>query len=115
MYIGASDYRRVSAFDPATGRELWATDVRGLCWGTPVVTTDTVYIGTVAQNFPGTVIRHTGGVMALDRHTGRVKWQYRAPLPAANGFGGCAGSLALAEGCVISAGFDGRLLAWPAP
>lgn len=115
MYIGASDYRRVSAFDPATGRELWATDVRGLCWGTPVVTTDTVYIGTVAQNFPGTVIRHTGGVMALDRHTGRVKWQYRAPLPAANGFGGCAGSLALADGCVIGAGFDGQLVAWPVP
>lgn len=115
IYIGASDYRRVSAFAPTTGCELWATDVRGLCWGTPAVTNDTVYIGTVAQDVPGTVIRHTGGVMALDRRTGRVKWQHRSPRPVANGFGGCAGSLALAEGCVISAGFDGRLLAWPAP
>ncbi|MBK8858108.1 MAG: PQQ-binding-like beta-propeller repeat protein [Opitutaceae bacterium] len=115
IYVGASDYRRVSAFDPVTGREQWATDVRGLCWGTPAVTNDTVYIGTVAQNLPGTVIRHTGGVMALDRRTGQVIWQYRSPLPSAPGFGGCAGSLALADGCVIGAGFDGRLLAWPVP
>jgi len=32
-----------------------------------------------------------------------------------NDFGGCAGSLAMTEGCVIGAGFDGRLMAWPVP
>ena len=34
--------------------------------GWPVVTTDTVFIGTAAQNIPGTLIKHTGGIMALD-------------------------------------------------
>lgn len=113
LYVGASDYRRVTAFDPATGRELWATDVRGLAWGTPVVTADTVYIGTVAQNLPGTVIRHAGGVVALDRRTGAVRWRHRSPPAPVNGFGGHAGSLAVAGDLLIGADFAGTLTAWP--
>ncbi len=113
LYVGASDYRRVTAFDPATGREIWATDVRGLAWGTPAVTTDTLFIGTVAQNLPGTVIRHTGGVMALDRGTGAVRWRHRSPPAPLNGFGGHAGSLAVAGDVVIGADFNGTLTAWP--
>jgi outer membrane protein assembly factor BamB len=113
LYAGASDYRRVTAFDPATGRELWAADVRGLAWGTPVVTADTLFIGTVAQNLPGTVIRHTGGVMALDRGTGAVRWQHRSPPAPLHGFGGHAGSLAVAGDLVIGADFNGTLTAWP--
>jgi outer membrane protein assembly factor BamB len=30
LYVGASDYRRVTSFDPANGTVHWATDVRGL-------------------------------------------------------------------------------------
>jgi len=113
FYVGASDYRRVSAFDPATGRAAWGTDVRGLDWGTPLVVGDTIYIGTVAQNVPGTAIEHTGGIMALDRHTGAVKWQFLATKPEANGFGGYAGSLATDGHRVFAAGFDGNLVAFP--
>ncbi len=113
IYLGASDFRRVTALDPATGQTRWSTDVGGMCWGWPAVTTDTVFIGTVAQNIPGTLIAHTGGVIALDRATGTVKWQYRSPLPPENGFGGQAGSLAIAGDRVIALGFDGLLTAWP--
>lgn len=113
IYVGASDFRRVTALDPATGRVHWSTDVRGMCWGWPAVTADTVFIGTVAQNIPGTVIAHTGGIMALDRRTGAVKWHYRSPPPPANSFGGQAGSLAIAGDRIIALGFDGVLTAWP--
>lgn len=113
IYIGASDFRRVTALDPVTGRAAWSTDVRGMCWGWPAVTGDTVFIGAVAQNIPGTVIAHTGGIMALDRRTGAVKWHYRSPRPPPNSFGGQAGSLAVAGDRIIALGFDGLLTAWP--
>lgn len=113
IYVGASDFRRVTALDPATGRAAWSTDVRGMCWGWPAVTADTVFIGTVAQNLPGTVIAHTGGIMALDRRSGAVKWHYRSPVPPANSFGGQAGSLAITGDRIIALGFDGVLTAWP--
>lgn len=114
IYVGASDYRRVTALDPATGRELWGTDVRGMCWGWPAVTGDSVFIGTVAQNMQGTVIRHTGGLVALDRQTGAVRWQFLSPAAPENSFGGFAGSLAVDGDRVIGAGFDGQLMAFPA-
>jgi outer membrane protein assembly factor BamB len=113
FYVGASDYRRVTTFDPATGREHWATDVRGLAWGTPVVTDDSVFIGTVAQNIPGTAIEHTGGIMALDRRTGEVRWQLLATPAEVNQFGGYAGTLGCDGERLFAAGFDGNLIALP--
>lgn len=114
LYIGASDFRRVSALDPATGATRWATDVRGLSWGTPVVTADTVFAGTAGQNIEGTVIQHVGGLVALDRRTGAVKWHYLAPVPAGVAFTGFCGSLVLADNLVVGAGVDGTLVAFPA-
>lgn len=113
IYVGASDYSRVSAIDPATGRAKWQTPVHGMNWGTPLVTDDAVFTGTAAQNIFGTVIAHTGGIVALDRATGTVKWQLRATPAPENGFGGYAGSLALADDQIIAAGFDGQLIALP--
>ena len=114
VYVGASDFSRVTALDPATGRARWATPVHGMNWGTPLVTADSVFTGTASQNIKGTVIAHVGGIMALDRSTGAPRWQLLAAVPPENGFGGYAGSLALAGDKVIAAGFDGRLIALPA-
>jgi len=114
VYIGASDYSRVTALDPATGRARWSAEVHGMNWGSPLVTADRVFTGTVAQNLPGTVIAHTGGLLALDRATGAVLWRLVAPAASTGGFGGYAGSLALAGDRVIAAGFDGNLVAYPA-
>lgn len=114
LYVGASDYRRVTAFDPATGRPAWGTDVRGMDWGSPAVTADNVFIGTAAQNIPGTALEHTGGIVALDRKTGAVRWQLLAPKPPENSFGGYAGTLACDGERIYAAGFDGSLIALPA-
>lgn len=113
-YIGASDFSRVTAFDPATGHALWSTPVRGMNWGTPLVTADRVFTGTASQNLPGTVIAHEGGIVALDRRTGAVVWRLVSPPAAEGEFGGYAGSLALAGDKVVAAGFDGKLVAYPA-
>jgi len=113
LFIGGSDYRRISAIDPSDGRRLWATDVRGLTWGSPVVTADTVFAGTAGQNLAGTVIKHLGGIVALDRSTGIVKWRYAPPVRAGADFTGYIGSLVLAGGNIVGAGVDGTLVAFP--
>lgn len=113
IYVGASDYSRVTALDPATGRARWSTPVHGMNWGTPLVVGDQVFTGTAAQNLPGTVIEHTGGILALDRRSGSVRWQLVARKPDEGKFGGYAGSLAVAGDVILAAGFDGRLLALP--
>jgi outer membrane protein assembly factor BamB len=110
IYIGGSDYRRVSKINPASGVADWTTDVGGLTWGTPVVTTDTIYAGTSAQS--PAAIEHTGGITALDRHTGKVKWRYVVPLADGADRAGYLGSLVLCSGQVIGAGYDGRLIAF---
>lgn len=114
LYVGASDYSRVVALDPATGRARWATKVHGMNWGSPLVTADRVFTGTASQNIGGTIIPHEGGLVAIDRATGRVLWRHVAPAAPEGGFGGYAGTLALDGGKVIAAGFDGRLVAFPA-
>ncbi len=114
LYVGASDFSRVTALDPATGRSRWSTEVHGMNWGTPLVTEDRVFTGTASQNLPGTVIAHTGGLLALDRATGNVLWRLVSPPTDEGKFGGYAGSLALAGDQVIAAGFDGNLVALPA-
>ncbi len=114
LYIGGSDYARVTALDPATGRARWGTIVHGMDWGTPLLTDDAVFIGTVNQNVPGTLIEHTAGLVKLDRATGAVRWQIVLPKAAEGKFAGYAGSLALAGDKVIAAGFDGYLAAYPA-
>ena len=102
IYVGGSDYRRVSAINPATGAARWVTDVRGLTWGSPVVTTDTVFAGTSAQN--PAAIKHEGGITALDRVTGAVKWRHVVPLVGGADRAGYLGSLVFADGKIIGAG-----------
>jgi outer membrane protein assembly factor BamB len=113
IYVGASDYARVTALDPRTGRARWSTPVGGMNWGSPLVTQDRVFTGTASQNIPGTAISHLGGIVALDRATGRGLWRMRAADAPEGGFGGYAGTLALAGETLIAAGFDGSLVALP--
>jgi hypothetical protein len=47
-YIGSSDLRRITSFDPKTGRIIWRTDVYGAPWGKPLVTDKFVYDGVSA-------------------------------------------------------------------
>ena len=110
LYIGASDLRRVSAIDPASGRVLWRTDVYGWTWGTPLVLADRVIFGAAG----GTpyFLRHQASLGALDRATGRMLW--RTPLPDTGGHQwGIAGSPARAGDVVVVATISGSLLAYP--
>ncbi|MFN0241972.1 MAG: PQQ-binding-like beta-propeller repeat protein [Planctomycetota bacterium] len=111
LYIGGSDFRRVSAVVPADGRMLWSTDVRGLTWGTPAVTATTVFAGTSAQR--GALIEHEGGLVALDRKSGAVKWRRVDPLLDGAERAGYIGSLVLADEHVIGVTFDGVMSAFP--
>lgn len=111
-YVGGSDFRRISAIEPATGHVRWMTDVGGLTWGTPVVTADAVFAGTSAQN--PAAIKHEGGITALDRRTGAVRWRHVVPLAADADRAGYLGSLVLADGKIIGAGYDGTVVAFPA-
>lgn len=113
LYLGGSDYARVSALDPATGRADWSTVVHGMSWGTPLVTGRHVFAGTVNQNLPGTLIRHRAGLVKLDRATGRVLWRIALPDAPEGKFAGYAGDPVLAGGKVVVAGLDGLLRAYP--
>lgn len=114
LYVGGSDYARVTAIDPATGHAHWGTIVGGMDWGTPLVTERHVFTGTVNQNMPGTLIDHTAGLVKLDRATGAIVWRLVLPKAEEGKFAGYAGSLALAGDNIIAAGFDGFLVAYPA-
>lgn len=111
-YVGGSDYRRVSAIEPASGAARWVTDVGGLTWGTPVVTAEMVFAGTSAQR--PAAIQHEGGITALDRRTGAVRWRHPVPLGADADRAGYLGSLVLADEKIIGAGYDGTVVAFPA-
>jgi eukaryotic-like serine/threonine-protein kinase len=112
VYVGGSDWARVSEFEAKTGRTRWATSVGGLSWGTPLVTDDTVYAGTVCQR--GALLPHRGGVVAIERRTGILKWRVEQGFPdKAAPFGGVPGSLARDDARILAAGFDGYLIALP--
>jgi len=109
-YVGSSDAAAVFAFETAGGRRLWSADVRGWSWGQPAVTETRVYAGTSSQ--VGYLAQHAGGILALDRSTGRVLWRYAAPVPDSGAYG-FPGSPAVGEGLVFATGLDGRIIALP--
>ncbi|HVS51961.1 MAG TPA: PQQ-binding-like beta-propeller repeat protein [Opitutaceae bacterium] len=110
-YIGGSDFARVTALDPATGRARWSTETGGITWGTPLVVADTIYIGTSAQG--DALIRHAGSLNAIDRKTGAVKWRRLVPLAGGAPRAGYLGSLARSANDIIGIAFDGTLSAFP--
>jgi outer membrane protein assembly factor BamB len=109
-YIGSSDALAVFALDAATGKRLWTADVSGWAWGQPAVTDDRVFMTTSGlRGYSGDTRR--GGVMALERETGRPVWRY-ASEPPEEGAWGFPGSPAVGAGHVFVTGLDGRVLAF---
>ena len=78
----------------------------------PLLIAAPAFAGTSAQN--PAAISHTGGITALDRHTGAVKWRIVTPLSAGAERAGYLGSLVLVDDKIIGAGYDGVLVAYPA-
>lgn len=108
-YVGSSDAAALFAFDVATGRRLWAADVYGWAWGQPAVAAERVFVGISSTR--GYLAAHQGGVMAVDRATGRPLWRYAAAPPKAGPFG-FPGSPAVGGGRVFVTGLDGRVYAF---
>ena len=110
-YIGSSDLRRVTSFDVNTGRILWRTDVFGSSWGRPLVTEKFIYAALCAEE--PYMIRHQGGLAALDRTTGKLVWRLAMPNPAGTYSWGFTGSPARAGNLLLVGGLNGTLYAFP--
>jgi outer membrane protein assembly factor BamB len=110
FYIGASDLRRVTRYDPKDGRVIWRTDVYGWNWGRPLVTEKTVYIGAAGGS--PYMIRHAGSLTALDRESGKILWRWAYPADNAHQWGFPAGPVLDGSTLVIAA-IDGTLYGFP--
>ena len=110
LYIGSSDLRRVSAFDARDGRVLWRTDVLGCPWGRPALTERRLYVGAVGTD--PYMMRHVGGVVALERDEGRFAWRWPAPPAAGALQTGFAASPAIDGDTLVIGGLDGTLYAF---
>lgn len=108
-YVGSSDAAAVFAFDARSGKSVWTADVYGWAWGQPAVTEQRVYIGTSSTR--GYLAGHQGGIVALDRATGRPEWRYEIPAPETGPYGS-PGSPATGPGLVFFTTLDGRVLAF---
>ncbi len=110
-FIGSSDLRLVRAFAPETGAPVWEIDVLGWSWGTPAVSDVLVFAGAAgAVRYP---ISMEGGVVALDRATGKPRWRVAiGAMPGAFATG-VVGSPVVAGPRVICAGLDGVVYAFP--
>jgi outer membrane protein assembly factor BamB len=108
-YVGSSDAAAAYAIDVRDGARRWASDVQGWAWGQPVVTDTHVYVGTSSQI--GYLAQHRGAMLALDRATGRVLWQYPVTAPKEGAYG-FAGSADVDDTYVYASALDGKLYAF---
>ena len=111
FYIGASDLRRITCYDPKDARVVWRTDIYGISWGRPVVTEKTVY--ATAGSFEPYQIRHIGGISALDRATGKILWRWEAPHGPDLYESGFAAGPTLAGDLVLAGSVNCVLYAFP--
>lgn len=109
FYIGASDLRRVTAFDAVDGRVIWRTDVFGVPWPRPAISATRVYVATLGVE--PYQMRHRGGLCALDRESGELLWR-RGVETGTSLYSGFCASPAIADGILVVGGLDGSLHAF---
>lgn len=106
--VGSSDAAVLAAHDARTGELRWSTHVHGWAWGEPAVGETRVYVGTCGQG--GYLAPHQGGLIALERASGKPVWRFAAP--SNDETYGFPGSPALGAGRVFAAGLDGKVRAF---
>jgi outer membrane protein assembly factor BamB len=85
IVVVGSRNRRVEAFDPQTGNELWSFATKQRIDSSPVIVGERVFVGAA-----------DGRLYALDLKTGKPLWEYQAT-------GGFTGSPAVADGKLVIA------------
>lgn len=114
VYTGSSDAVNVYAIDAANGSLRWKAPVPGWSWSRPAVNDRFVVAGAVGVGAsPGF---RNGGLVALDRGTGAVRWLYQeAPskdvIDAKKNWGFGASPL-IVDDVVYAVDLNGRLYAF---
>jgi len=110
VYVGSSDAAKLFSLDAGTGRSKWELDVLGWAWSQPAVSGSRVFAGTAGIG--QYLVKHQGGVLAVDRATGTLLWRFPVAGPSNGSTYGFAASPALGEGLVFIGGLDGRVYAF---
>ncbi len=80
VYVGSGD--DVTAFDAASGTQLWQTALPGYVTGTPAIQDGMALIALGATATSGGFVSGKGYVVALDASTGAMVWQKIVGHPA---------------------------------
>jgi outer membrane protein assembly factor BamB len=110
VYVGSSDAAKLFALDARTGDSRWELDVLGWAWGQAAVSATRVFAGTAGVG--QYLVKHQGGVLAVDRATGAPLWRFPVAGPSDGSVHGFAASPALGQGLVFIGGLDARVYAF---
>ena len=116
VYCGSGWTGHSYGVDAATGRERWVTKITPdtqVSVHSPVLVDNVVYVGyTNIQVAPGPNPsgRTTGGVVAMDAKTGRIRWQVALPK-VDSARSSMTRGVAVAAGLVIAAPNEGTVYA----
>ncbi len=112
IFIGSSDACSVYSFDARTGARRWRSRVPGWTWPRPALGPKTLYAGVIGTSDPYLGVRK-GGLAALDRRTGRLKWVFSSSAPVrSESWYGFASSPLVAHGMVFAADLQGNVYAF---
>ena len=109
-YVGSSDGARLFAVDAASGKERWVFRVLGSAWGTPAVSDELVFIGSVGVK--DYLCDHRPAFHAVSRRTGRAAWVFRQERPTDGLLSGFLSSPALDDERVFVGGLDHKVYAF---
>jgi outer membrane protein assembly factor BamB len=115
-YIGSGDLLLVSAFDTASGRNLWRSGVGGWVLQQPAVGAARIYVSVSgARRRPAHFVEQQAGLAALDRRDGRVRWRWPALSTPGSFFYGLAAAPTIIGSRIVVGGLDGTLRAFEDP
>ncbi len=114
-YLGSGDLEMVSCIDPATGKNLWRSEVGGWVFRAPAVTKNSVYASVSgAHRLASFWLPQAAAVTALDRATGKLRWSFPMPERPGEFLKGFLAAPVATGDLVLAAGLDGTLYAFPA-
>ncbi|MGD8689573.1 MAG: PQQ-binding-like beta-propeller repeat protein [Gammaproteobacteria bacterium] len=112
IYLGSSDDRKLSAFDPRTGEEVWKFNTGGWSWATPAVADGVVYEGAISSSpyyVKGVTLQR--GLFAVNADNGTLRWRFTPPTVPGYITGGFMATPVVTGDAVYAPGLDGRLYA----